>query len=145
MFLHSKYNLKNVHRDNYQLHLSKIFQINSRLNLFTNDHRPLSPITGQRIIKKANSTLNQYSSSPSNCWQLTEQNDDESRRLLEYERQHRKKVLKSFIPILNQNLYIIDRLLNMKSVKRMNDDFIRQTTKEVTVQRYLNLSKMNLK
>jgi hypothetical protein len=41
---------------------------------------------------------------------------------------YHRKVLKNYIPILHNNLYIVDRLANVKGVydiKKMNDDFAR--------------------
>jgi hypothetical protein len=47
-----------------------------------------------------------------------------------YADDRRRKLLRSFIPILHHNLYVVDRLANAKGVydiKRMNEDFARHT------------------
>jgi hypothetical protein len=41
---------------------------------------------------------------------------------------HHRKILKNYIPILQNNVFIVDRLANIKGVydrKKMNDDFLR--------------------
>ncbi|CAF1169110.1 unnamed protein product [Adineta steineri] len=73
---------------------------------------------------------------------------------------HRRKVLKSYIPILQNNLCIVDRLANVKGVydvKKMEEDFNRHTNilkqdaanrkkaRETAAQRPFILPKINLK